>query len=101
MPSNTAKTPSVPTSTLAKSTPAGASQQQDAKQDSKLVAFVRGNSKLISAGLLGMAAKCGQERDWDGMHEYQTLAGQLTTLAGAGQPSGSQQPATMAAAAGR
>lgn len=80
------------------------------QQDSKLVNYVRANAPHIIAGLLASASRMGEERDWTGMHEYQTMASKLSELCGlkaltAAQAAQAQaatatHAATMAASAG-
>jgi hypothetical protein len=75
-----------------------------AQQDAKIASYVRANAPHIVAGLIAVASRMSEARDWSGMNEYQTMAGKLSDLCGlkaatAAPPAANT--ATMAAAAGR
>ncbi|WP_180540757.1 hypothetical protein [Nevskia soli] len=102
MATQTAKTPGTNGKIAADTGPSSTGRQTIAApaQDAKLVTYVRGNIEPIVAGLIAMSAHAGEERDWQTMNEYQTLAGQLSQLGGLGETLGRRTETARAMAAG-
>ena len=110
MASTTAKAPAAKapngaaTQTKAPSRANGSTPEGFSPQDTRLLKVVRTNIQTIVAGILSMASRSGEERDYTRMNECQTLAGQLSQLGGLAAATTASAtasaPATMAAAAG-
>jgi hypothetical protein len=102
MATSTAKAPNGAARTTAPSSANGSPTERLSQQDTRLLKLVRTNIQPIVAGVLAMASRSGEERDYARMNECQTLASQLATLGGLASATAgaASAPAAMTAAAG-